>query len=119
MAKMMLKKGDTVRVIAGKDKGKEGKILVVDKNAARVIVEGVNMITKHVKSQNGMQQGGIVHQEAPIHVSNVMYLHDGQPTRLGVKIEMKEVNGVMFICADYGNAKLRITPRRLRVLLQI
>lgn len=93
MSKMKIKKGDTVRVIAGKDKGKEGKILVVDRKTERVIVEGVNMVTKHVKAQNGMQQGGIVHQEAPIHVSNVMYLHEGQPTRLGIKAEVKEVNG--------------------------
>ena len=89
MSKIKIKKGDTVRVIAGKDKGKEGKVLVVDRKNERVIVEGVNMITKHVRQQNGMQQGGIVHQEAGIHVSNVMYLHEGKPTRLGIK----EVDG--------------------------
>ena len=92
MSKMKIKKGDTVRVITGKDKGKEGKVLVVDKKNERVVVEGVNMITKHVKG-NGVQQAGIVHQEAPIHVSNVMYLHEGQPVRLGVKVEVKEVDG--------------------------
>ena len=81
MSKLKIKKGDTVRVIAGKDKGKEGKILVVDRKTDRVIVEGVNMATKHVKPRGGVQQGGIVHQEAPIHVSNVMYLHEGKPTR--------------------------------------
>ena len=93
MSKMKIKKGDTVRVIAGKDKGKEGKVIVVDKKTERVVIEGVNMVTKHMKQQGGMQQGGIVHREAPIHVSNVMYLHDGQPTRLGIKTEVKEVNG--------------------------
>ena len=66
MSKLKIKKGDTVRVIAGKDKGKEGKILVVDRKTDRVIVEGVNMATKHVKPRGGVQQGGIVHQEAPI-----------------------------------------------------
>ena len=93
MSKLKIKKGDTVRVIAGKDKGKEGKILIVDKKTDRVIVEGVNMATKHVKPRGGVQQGGIVHQEAPIHVSNVMYLHEGKPTRLGVKSEVKVVDG--------------------------
>ena len=92
MSTMKIKKGDTVRVIAGTDKGKEGKVLVVDHENSRVIVEGINMATKHLKGNGGQQQGGIVHKEAPIHVSNVMYLHDGVPTRLGVKreVEMKD-----------------------------
>ena len=93
MSKMKIKKGDMVRIIAGKDKGAEGKVLVVDHKNERVIVEGANMITKHVRNQNGMGQSGIIHQEAPIHVSNVMYLHDGQPTRLGIKEEVKVVDG--------------------------
>ena len=92
MAKLKIKKGDTVRVITGKDKGKEGKVLAVDLQSSRVIVEGVNMITKHAKP-NGANQGGILHQEAPIHVSNVMYLHEGKPTRVGIKSEVKTVDG--------------------------
>ena len=92
MGKLKIKKGDTVRVITGKDKGKEGKVLVVDMKNERVIVEGVNMATKHMKP-NGANQGGIVHQEGPIHVSNVMYLHDGKPTRVGIKSEVKTVDG--------------------------
>lgn len=92
MGKMKIKKGDTVRVITGKDKGKEGKVLVVDQKNERVIVEGVNMATKHQKP-NGVNQGGIIHQEAPIHVSNVMYLHEGKPTRVGIKSEIKTVDG--------------------------
>lgn len=92
MANTKIKKGDLVKVIAGADKGKEGKVLVVDRKANRVIVEGVNMITKHVKP-SAANQGGIVHQEAAIHASNVMYVHKGQPTRLGVKVEMEERNG--------------------------
>lgn len=91
--KMKLKKGDKVLVIAGKDKSKEGKILSLDRKNNRVIVEGVNMITKHIKPNKGSQQGGIAHQEAGIHASNVMYLHNGKATRLGIKITMEEKNG--------------------------
>ena len=80
-----IKKGDTVRVIAGKDKGKEGKVLSVDVKKHRVIVEGVNMLTKHTKPSMQNQQGGIIQQEGPIDVSNVMLLHKGQPTRVGFK----------------------------------
>ncbi len=92
VAKIRIKKGDTVRVIAGKDKGKEGKVLVVDRKHSRVIVEGVNMIKKHAKP-SPMQQGGIIQKEGPIHVSNVMYVHNGKPTRLGVKVVMEEQDG--------------------------
>ncbi|MDO4622660.1 MAG: 50S ribosomal protein L24 [Eubacteriales bacterium] len=78
-----IKKGDTVRVIAGKDKGKEGKVISVDVKNRRVLVEGVNMITKSVKPSAANQQGGIINKEAPIDVSNVMYLENGVATRLG------------------------------------
>ncbi len=84
---MRLKKGDNVVVIAGKDKGKEGKILVVDRKNNKVIVEGINMITKHVKPNAMNQQGGIVTKEGYIHASNVMYLHNGKATRLGAVIK--------------------------------
>ena len=82
-----IKKGDTVRVIAGKDKDKEGKVLSIDVKKNRVIVEGVNMITKHMKPSMSNQQGGIVNREAPIDISNVMYLENGQVTRIGYKVE--------------------------------
>ena len=82
-----IKKGDTVRVIAGKDKGKEGKVLHVDGKKGRVLVEGVNMITKSMKPSVANQQGGIVNKEAPLAISNVMVLVDGKPTRIGFKIE--------------------------------
>ncbi len=82
-----IKKGDTVKVIAGKDKDKEGKVLSVDVKNNRVIVEGINMITKHTKPSMTNQQGGIVNKEAPIDVSNVMYLHKGQATRIGYKMD--------------------------------
>ena len=87
MASLKIKKGDTVRVIAGKDKDKEGKVLLVNAKNNTVVVEGVNMITKHEKPSMANQQGGIVNREAPINISNVMYLHKGKPTRIGFKVE--------------------------------
>ena len=87
MASMKIKKGDMVKVIAGKDKDKEGKVIAVNKKDNRLLVEGVNMITKHTKPSMANQQGGIVHQEAPIDASNVMLLHEGKATRVGFKVE--------------------------------
>ena len=87
MSAMKIKKGDTVKVIAGKDKGKEGKVLAVNVKDNTVIVEGINMVTKHTKPSMANQQGGIVHQEAPIDVSNVMLLHNGKATRVGFKMD--------------------------------
>jgi large subunit ribosomal protein L24 len=84
-----VKKGDTVLVIAGKDKGAKGKVIHAYPARDRVLVEGVNRIKKHTRvsqNQRGAQSGGIVTQEAPIHVSNVMVLDsDGKPTRVGKK----------------------------------
>lgn len=93
MAKLRLKTGDTVRVITGKDKGKEGKVLAVDSKKGRVLVEGVNKATKHAKPSAQNQQGGIVHQEAYIDASNVMYVHNGQITKLGVEVSTEERGG--------------------------
>ena len=87
MSAMKIKKGDTVKVIAGKDKDKEGKVLAVNAKNNTVVVEGVNMITKHTKPSVANQNGGIVNQEAPIDVSNVMYMHKGQATRIGYKMD--------------------------------
>ena len=87
MSTMKIKKGDTVRVIAGTDKGSEGKVIAVNHKNNTVLVEGVNMITKHTKPSPANQQGGIVETEAYIAVSNVMYLHKGQPTRIGFKMD--------------------------------
>ena len=66
MSTMKIKKGDTVKVIAGKDKDKEGKVISVDRKNGRVLVEGVNMLTKHTKPSAANQEGGIIHQEGPI-----------------------------------------------------
>ena len=69
---MHIRSKDTVVVITGKDKGKEGKVLVASPKTGKVVVEGVNMVTKHQKARNAMQPGGIIHKEAPIDASNVM-----------------------------------------------
>ena len=82
-----IKKGDTVKVIAGKDKDKEGKVIAVNQKKNTVLVEGVNMVTKHTKPSAQNQNGGIVRMEAPINVSNVMYVHKGKVTRIGFKME--------------------------------
>ncbi|GAA1314745.1 50S ribosomal protein L24 [Pseudonocardia xinjiangensis] len=86
---MKIKKGDTVQVIAGKDKGAKGKVIQAYPDRDRVLVEGVNRIKKHTRisqNQRGAQSGGIVTQEAAIHVSNVMLVDgDGKPTRVGKK----------------------------------
>jgi len=85
--KVHVKKGDTVVVIAGKDKGKKGKVLAVLPSENRVIVEGVNMLTKHVKPTAKVQQGGIIRQEGKIDASNVMYYcsKDKAGVRTGIK----------------------------------
>ena len=87
MATFKIKIGDTVQVIAGKDKGKEGKVISINRKKDTVLVEGINIITKHTKPSMTNQQGGIVHQEGPIHISNVMYVHKGKPTRIGFKMD--------------------------------
>ena len=87
MATMKIKKGDMVKVIAGRDKDKEGKVIAVNRKNHTVLVEGINMLTKHTKPSMQNQQGGIVHQEGPLDISNVMYLHKGTPTRVGFRME--------------------------------
>ena len=87
MATSKIKKGDTVKVIAGRDKDKEGKVISVNRKTNKLLVEGINMITKHAKPSMANQQGGIIHQEGPIDASNVMYLHKGKPTRIGFKMD--------------------------------
>ena len=87
MSMKKIKKGDTVKVIAGKDKDKEGKVVAVNQKDGKVTVEGVNMLTKHTKPSASNQNGGIIHQEGPIDVSNVMYVHKGQAARVGFKTE--------------------------------
>jgi large subunit ribosomal protein L24 len=87
---LKVKKGDTVLVIAGKDKGARGKVIQAYPDANRVLVEGVNRIKKHTKvstTQRGAKTGGIVTQEAPIHISNVQVVDgDNKPTRVGKRV---------------------------------
>ena len=85
MATSKIKKGDTVRVIAGKDKGREGKVTSVKNGKA--VIEGINEVTKHTKPNQSNPQGGIVKQSAPIDLSNVMYVSKGKPSRIGFKFE--------------------------------
>ena len=87
MSMLKIKKGDTVKVIAGKDKDKEGKVIAVNQKDGKVVVEGVNMLTKHTKPSVANQNGGIIHQEGPIDASNVMYVHKGKATRIGFKLD--------------------------------
>ena len=97
MASMNIKKGDLVQVITGKDKGKKGKVISVLVESEKVLVEGVNQIKKHTKvgqTTRGARTGGIVTQEAPIHVSNVMLVDpsDDRPTRVGFRREVVTKN---------------------------
>ena len=87
MATMKIKKGDTVRVIAGADKDNEGKVIAVNQKNHTVLVEGVNMIKKHTEPSMANQNGGIIEQEGPIDISNVMLLVDGKTTRVGFKMD--------------------------------
>ena len=88
---MKVKKGDTVVVLAGKDKGAKGRVIAAYPKLQKVLVEGVGRVKKHTRistSQRGAQQGGIVTQEAPIHVSNVMVIDsDGKPTRVAFRVD--------------------------------
>ena len=87
MAMTKIKKGDTVKVIAGKDLGAEGKVLSVDKKNGKVLVEGVGIVKKHTKPSMANQDGGIVEKESYIDASNVMYVHKGQAVRVGFEVK--------------------------------
>jgi large subunit ribosomal protein L24 len=89
---MKIKKGDTVKVIAGSSKGKEAKVLSVDTDKKKIVVEGVNVVTKHSKPSAGNPNGGIITKEAPIDISNVMLVEGGKATRVGFKVT-KDENG--------------------------
>lgn len=99
---MHVKKGDTVVVISGKDKGKKGKVLAAMPKANRVIVEGANMITKHKKPSGQMQQGGIIHQEGPIHVSNVMLYCNKDKTGVRVGSKVLDNGEKVRVCKKCG-----------------
>ena len=87
MSALKIKKGDTVKVITGKDKDKEGKVLSVDVKNGKVLVEGVNMVSKHAKPSQANPNGGIMQKEAAIDASNVMLVHEGKATRVGFTVQ--------------------------------
>jgi len=83
---MKIKKGDTVQVISGADSGKTGRVIKVYLDTDKVVVEGMNMVKKHTRPTQDNPQGGIIEKEASIHVSNIMLIVSGKPTRVGFKI---------------------------------
>jgi large subunit ribosomal protein L24 len=87
--KLLVRRGDQVAVIAGKDKGKKGKVMSVSAKHERVVVEGVNVVKRHARPSSANPQGGIVSKEAGIHISNVMVVDpkSGAPTRVGIRVE--------------------------------
>jgi large subunit ribosomal protein L24 len=86
-AKLHIKKGDMVQVIAGDDKGKKGRVIEINRETRRVMVEGVNIVSRHTKPNAKNQNGGIIKKEAAVHISNVMLLDKGgKPTRVGRKL---------------------------------
>jgi len=102
---MHIKKGDTVYVISGDDKGKKGRVLDVNTKTMRALVEGVNIVSRHTKPDAKNTQGGIIKKEAPVSVSKLMVLDpkSGKPTRIG----RKEVNGVSVRYAKKSNEVIK------------
>jgi large subunit ribosomal protein L24 len=87
--KLHIKVGDTVKVISGESKNQEGKVLKIDRSKMRAIVEGVNIVKKHAKPSASDPQGGIIEKEAGLHISNLMVVVNGQPTKIGRKLNEK------------------------------
>ncbi len=101
---MKIKKGDKVQVMAGKDRGKQGEVLLVLPEAEKVVVKGANMMKRHIRARRDGEKGERIEKEAPIHVSNVMVVcpHTGKPTRIGYKVE--------------GGEKIRMSKRANKAL---
>ncbi len=101
---MKIKKGDQVEIIAGKDTGKRGVVLSVFPESAKVVVQGTNMMKRHLRSKRDGEKGQRIEKEAPLHISNVMLVcpHTGVPTRIGYKIE--------------GNEKMRVSKKSGKVI---
>ncbi|MDP4222775.1 MAG: 50S ribosomal protein L24 [Bacteroidota bacterium] len=89
--KLHIKKGDSVMVITGESKGQKGRVLEIDRDKDKAIVEGINMVSRHTKPNSKSPQGGIIKKEAPIHISNLMLIDPatGKPTRIGRKLNSK------------------------------
>ena len=105
MSKIQIKKGDTVYVLAGEDKGKTGRVLAVLRDKNRAIVEGVNIVTKTTKPSAQYPQGGLIKKEAPIHISNINLVDPktGKPTRIAIKRE----NGKAVRIAKKSNQEIK------------
>ena len=88
---MKIKVGDNVKILAGKDKGKTGKVITTLKKQEKVVVEGINIVKKHQKPTNNNDKGGIIDMAAPIHVSNVKKIEDAKTTKTAKKTSKKEV----------------------------
>jgi large subunit ribosomal protein L24 len=90
--KLKIKKGDQVMVITGESKGQKGRVLEVNREKERILVEGINMVSKHTKPNAKAPQGGILKKEAPVHISNLMVIDpaSGKPTRVGKKLNQKD-----------------------------
>ena len=82
---MKIKKGDTVQIISGNEAGKSGRIIKIFRTKNKIVVEGLNMVKKHARPTQENPQGGIIQKEAAIHISNVMFIAGGKPTRIGYK----------------------------------
>ncbi|MGM0444835.1 MAG: 50S ribosomal protein L24 [Bacillota bacterium] len=95
---MRIKKDDTVEVIYGKDKGKRGKVLNVDRDEDRVIVEGINIVSRHMRPTQDMPQGGIIENEAPIHISNVMLVCPRCDERSRVGVDVLDSGKKVRVC---------------------
>jgi len=105
---MKLKKGDTVVVITGKDKGKQGEIARVLPSADKVIVSGVNTASKHAKARRANEQAGIIDRDMPVHVSNVMLVHKGKPVRVGYQQGSGKKVRVAKVRDGKGNHKTEV-----------
>jgi large subunit ribosomal protein L24 len=95
-SKLHIKKGDTVKIMAGDARGQQGKVVSVDRKSNRAIVEGANQVSKHSKPSAKNPQGGITKQDAPIHISNLMLVVDGKTTRTGRKLDEKSGSTVRY-----------------------
>lgn len=89
--KIKIKKGDTVKVIAGNHRGKQGKVLAILTETNKAVVEGVNLVHRHTKPSASNPQGGIIKKEAPIHISNLVLLHNDVATKVGRRIEENKI----------------------------
>lgn len=88
--KYKIKKNDVVRILAGDDKGKEGKVITIDRIKGRALVEGINLVSRHTKPNSKNPQGGIIKKEASVHISNLMLIDgSGKPTRIGKQLDEK------------------------------